>query len=68
MYALWAGGIVLAFILSYMKGRISGAKLERQKQAAAEAKAKAIADEIDDKTSAGDPAANRKELETWAKP
>lgn len=62
--AIFAGAI--AVVVAFAKGRLSGAKLERQKQAASDAKAKTVADEIDDAIAGRSPDANRKELSKWA--
>jgi len=49
----------------YAKGRLAGAAKERAKLAAVEAKARTIADEIDDAVAGRAPAKNRKELKRW---
>lgn len=66
-YLIGAAAIIAAFVATYVKGRLSGAKLERDKQVASEAKAKTVADEIDDAIAGRAPDANRKELSQWAK-
>ena len=48
-----------------LRQRSAGAAKERAKQAAADAKARTIADEIDDAVAGHDPSENRKELKTW---
>lgn len=48
--------------------RRAGAKTEREKQDAREAKARTIADEIDDAVAGRSPDENRKELARWSKP
>ena len=65
-YIIGAGVIILVFVGTFIKGRLSGAKLERQKQAASEAKAKSVADEIDDAIAGRSPDANRDELKKWS--
>lgn len=65
LYALGAA-VVVAFI-AFMKGRLSGAERERNKQAASEAKARDIADEIDDAIAGRDPGKNRKDLKSWSR-
>jgi len=64
-YLVGAAVIIGAFIATYVKGRLNGASLERQKQAASEAKAKTVSDEIDDAIAGRTPDANRKELSKW---
>lgn len=66
-YLLGAGAILIAFVATYMRGRHSGASLERQKQDAAEAKARDIKDQVDNDVGAlpGDLA--RKELGKWSR-
>jgi hypothetical protein len=39
-------GVVVAIIAAWLKGRLSGAKAERAKQAASEVKARDVADEV----------------------
>jgi len=46
--------------------RSSGAKAERQKQADERAKARTVADEIDDAVAGRAPAKNREELKKWS--
>lgn len=58
------GGIVIA-IGALFKGRIDGAAKERQKQAAAETKARDIADEVDNDLGTLTADQKRKELGTW---
>jgi len=66
-YLVGAGVVIAAFVATYVKGRISGATLERDRQAASEAKAKSIADEIDDAVAGRSPDANRTELGKWGR-
>lgn len=66
-YIIGAGTIVIAFFAAIMKGRMDGAKLERAKQAAEEARARSIADEIDDAVAGRSPDENRKELSKWSR-
>lgn len=47
--------------------RKSGAKAERARQAASEAKARTIADEIDDAVAGRTPEENRARLRKWAR-
>ena len=58
------GGIILA-IGALFKGRIDGAAKERQKQAAAETKARDISDEVDNDLGTLTADQKRKELGTW---
>ena len=59
------GAVLLAIVGAFMKGRISGAAKERQKQAAAETKARDIADEVDNDLGTLTADQKRKELGTW---
>ena len=61
------GGVLVALIAAFFKGRIEGAKAERTKQAEAEIGARDIADEIQDDVSAMPPDIARKELSRWAR-
>lgn len=49
------------------KQRLAGAKAERAKQAASEAKARDVADEIDDAVAGRTPEENRERLRKWSK-
>lgn len=66
-YIIGAGAILAAFVAAYVKGRLSGAKLERQKQAASEAKARDIKDQVDNDVGALPADLARKELGKWSK-
>lgn len=66
-YIIGAGAILAAFVAAYVKGRLSGAKLERQKQAASEAKARDIKDQVDNDVGALPGGVARKELGKWSK-
>lgn len=59
------GAVLLAIVGAFMKGRISGAAKERQKQAAAETRARDIADEVDNDLDTLTADQKRKELGTW---
>lgn len=59
------GAVLLAIVGAFMKGRISGAAKERNKQAAAETKARDIADEVDNDLGTLTADQKRKELGTW---
>lgn len=65
-FAIAGGALLLSWLGFYVRGRLSGAKLERQKQAASEAKAKTVADEIDDAVAGRSPNANRDALKDWS--
>ena len=58
---------VIAAAGAWFKGRLSGAKAERLNQIAAEAKARDIADQVQNDVGALPADAARKELGTWAK-
>ncbi len=66
-YLIGAGAIIIAFVATYMRGRHSGASLERQKQAASEAKARDIRDQVDNDVGALPGGVARKELGKWSK-
>lgn len=59
------GAVALAF--GALKIRQSGANAERLKQQQAEAKARDIADQVDNDIGAMPPADVRKELEKWSR-
>jgi hypothetical protein len=61
------GAAVIAAIGAYFKGRLTGAKLERNAQAAAEAEARDVSNEVQNDVGALPPDAARKELGTWSK-
>ena len=61
------GAALVGVIAAYMKGRVSGASAERNKQAAAETKARDVADQIDRDIGALHPDQRRKELGTWGR-
>lgn len=62
------GAGVIAVAGAWMKGRLSGAKAERNKQAAEEAKARDIADQVDNDIGALPADKAREELKKWSKP
>lgn len=63
-----AGVAAVLGVLGYgYQQRRAGAKGERAKQIEAEAKARTIADEIDDAVAGRTAEENRKRLGTWAK-
>ena len=59
-------GVVVA-IGAWVKGRLSGAKAERNKQAAEEAKARDIKDQVQNDVGALPPDKARDELKGWSK-
>ena len=61
--AILAG--VIGIVAALFKGRLDGAAKERQKQAAAETKARDIADEVDNDLGTLTADQKRKELGTW---
>ena len=61
------GGVLVAVIAAFFKGRIEGARAERAKQAEAEIEARDIADEVQNDVGAMPPDAARKELSRWAR-
>jgi len=61
------GGILVALIAAFFKGRVEGAKAERAKHAQAEISARDIADEIQNDVGAMPPDVARKELRRWAR-
>lgn len=65
-YFVGAAIVIGAFVATYVRGRLSGSAIERQKQAASEAKAKTVADEIDDAVAGRSPDANRDALKDWS--
>ena len=59
------GGVFVALIAAFFKGRIEGARAERTKQAEAEIRARDVADQVDNDIGAMPPDAARKELGKW---
>lgn len=57
----------LAIIGLYAKARRAGAKAERAEQAQADAKARDVADDIEQAVAGNGPAKNRKELARWGR-
>lgn len=66
-YLAGAGAILVAFIAAYVRGRLSGATIERQKRAAEDARARDIRDQVDNDIGAMPADAARKELGKWSK-
>lgn len=61
-----AGGLI-AIIAAFMKGRVDGAKIERASTLAKEAKARDIADEVENDVGVMTPEQVKAELEKWSK-
>lgn len=61
------GAGFIAVVAAFVKGRLSGAEAERNKQAADQAAARSEAQEIDDAVAGRAPDANRTELGKWSK-
>lgn len=64
---LAVGAGIIAAVGAWVNGRLSGAKAERNKQAAAELKARDIADQAQNDVGALPADAARKELKSWSK-
>lgn len=60
-------GAVVFGLIAMFKGRADGAAKERAKQLQRDAKARDVADEIDDAVAGRTAAENRKRLSRWAK-
>lgn len=62
------GGLagVVAVVIAMFKGRADGAARERTKQLQRDAKAREVADDIDDAVAGRTAAENRKRLGKWA--
>lgn len=65
-YLIAAIGALVAIIAAYARGRLTGAKLERADQAAAEKKARDVADQVDNDVGALPPKDAREELKKWS--
>ena len=59
------GGVLVAVLAAFLKGRIEGARAERARKAEAEIRARDIADEVQNEVGAMPPDAARKELGRW---
>ncbi len=64
---LGLGGILVALVVAFFKGRSGGVAKERAKQAEREQKARDIASKVDNDVGAIPPADARKELGKWSK-
>ena len=58
-------GGLLAALVAFLKGSSRGARLERDKQAKAEQKARDVADQVDNDIGALPPNRAREELKRW---
>lgn len=58
---------VVSVIIAMFKGRVDGAAKEREKRLKQDAKARDVADEIDDAVAGRTATENRKRLSRWAK-
>ncbi|MBN9249816.1 MAG: hypothetical protein J0I86_04425 [Mesorhizobium sp.] len=66
-YLAGAGAILIALVVTYVKGRLSGAQRERDKQAAEQSRATDIGHQVDNDVGALPPNQARKDLEKWSK-
>lgn len=66
-YALAAGGALVAAVVWGFHQRVAGARAERAKQAAEEAGARDIADQVQNDVGGLPTDAAREELGTWSK-
>ena len=58
-------GGLLAALVAFLKGNSRGARLERDRQAKAERKARDVADQVDNDIGALPPNRAREELKRW---
>ncbi len=63
LLAVMAG--IAGTLMAFLKGNSRGARLERDRQAKAEQKARDIADQVDNDIGALSPNRAREELKTW---
>ncbi len=63
LLAVMAG--VAGALVAFLKGNSRGARLERDRQARAEQKARDVADQVDNDIGALPPNKAREELKTW---
>ena len=63
LLAVMAG--IAGTLMAFLKGNSRGARLERDRQAKAEQKARNIADQVDNDIGALPPNRAREELKTW---
>lgn len=59
------GGGLIAVFVAWMRGRVTGARAERDKQASDRLRARTEADKIDDAIAGRDPQINRQKLREW---
>lgn len=60
------GGLAAA-VIAWMRGRVTGARAERDRRAAERLKSMTEAQKIDEAVAGRDPADNRKELGKWSR-
>ena len=60
-------GALASIVIAYARGRVTGARLERADQAAAEKRARDVADQVDNDVGAMPPDARRQELKRWSR-
>lgn len=65
-WLIGAGAALIAFLAAYMRGRITGAQRERDKQMRERMEARDIADQVDNDVGALPPDQARKELGKWS--
>jgi hypothetical protein len=61
------GGVLVAVLAAFFKGRLEGARAQLTRQAEAEIKARDIADQVDNDVGAMPSDVARKELSRWAR-
>ena len=61
------GGVLVAVLAAFVKGRIAGARAERTRKAEAETTARDIADQVQNDVGAMPSDAARKELSRWGR-
>ena len=61
------GGLLIAIMVAFSRGRLSGAKAERTRYAEADIKARDIADEVQNDVGAMPSDTARKELGRWVR-
>ena len=64
---LMLGGGLIAVVIAWIRGRMSGARAERDKRAADRLKSMSEAQKIEDAVAGRDPNENRKELGGWSR-
>jgi len=66
-YLAAALGALATVVIAYARGRATGAQLERATRAAAEKKARDVADQVDNEVGAMAPKEAREELKRWSR-